>query len=247
MTRRRSQSGVTLIELLIAITLLSTLSVGILVSLRVGLSAMNKADSKLMANRRVASVERIVEQQIEGIMPVAADCHPPGSEGPLAHISFFQGEARSMRFASSYSLQQGSRGLPMILEFQVVPGENNAGVRLVVNEVLYTGPGGAGLLCTGFGPDPATGIQGPRFRPIQVGPSSFVLADKLADCRFSFRDPGSQGQAPAWIARWTKPLLPNAIRIEMEPLAPDPARLQPVTLTVPVRVNRRPLEPYENN
>ncbi len=43
-------------ELLIAMTLLSTLSVGMLLSLRVGLSAMNKADAKLMSNRRVASV-----------------------------------------------------------------------------------------------------------------------------------------------------------------------------------------------
>lgn len=234
-------------ELLIAITLLSTLSVGILLSLRVGLSAMNKADSKLMSNRRVTSVERILEEQIEGIMPVTANCHPPGGAGPAPPISFFQGEASSMRFASTYSLQQGSRGLPMILEFQVIPGENNQGVRLVVNEILYTGPGGAGQLCTGFGPDPATGIQGPRFVPIQVGANSFVLADKLAYCRFSFRDPGTPPQAPAWIVRWTKPLLPNAVRIEMAPLTPDPARLQPVTLTVPVRVTRHPLEPYENN
>jgi hypothetical protein len=179
-------------------------------------------------------------------MPVTANCHPPGEEfGP--RISFFQGEPQSMRFASTYSLQQGARSLPMILEFQVIPGENGEGVRLVVNERLYTGPRGAGQFCTGYGPDPETGNQGPQFIPIQVGAGSFVLADKLAACRFSFRDSGPPGAEPKWLTHWTQAVLPGAIRIELAPLKPDAANLHPVTLTVPVRVTRKPLEPYENN
>jgi len=237
---------VTLIELLIAMTLLSTLSVGIVISLRIGLSAMSKVDAKLMSNRRVASVESILEQQLSGIMPVVAECQPPGDGLARPRISFFQGEVQSMRFASTYSLQQGARGMPMILEFQVIPGEDNEGVRLVVNEHFYTGPRGAGLFCIGFGPDPVTGVQGPLFPPIQIGAGSFVLADKLSYCRFSFRDVAPPPELFAWVVRWTKPVLPNAIRVEMAPLKADSSRLEPVTLTVPVRVTRRPLEPYEN-
>ncbi len=56
-----------------------------------------------------------------------------------------------MRLASTYSLQQGERGLPMILEFQVIPGEDDQGVRLIVNEHWYTGPRGAGVYCIGPG------------------------------------------------------------------------------------------------
>ena len=241
---QRGESGVTLMELLIAVTLLSLLAVGMVISLRVALSAMNKADSRLTSDRRVSSVERIIEAQVKGIMPVTADCQPV-ADGPRRSISFFQGEAQSMRFVSTYSLQQGSRGLPMILEFQVIPGEDSEGVRLVVNERLYTGPAGAGQFCAGFGPDPVTGIQGPIFVPIQVGAGSFVLADKLAFCRFSFRDTAPPPDLFAWVVRWVKPVLPNAIRIEMAPLSPDPGKLTPVTLTVPVRVNRRPLENYD--
>lgn len=243
--RRHKSAGVTLMELLIAMTLLSVLSVAIVISLRVGLSAMNKADSKLMSNRRVASVQGILEQQISGIMPVTAQCLSEG-DAPSARISFFQGEPQSMRFASSYSLQQGSRGLPMILEFQVIPGEDGAGVRLVVNERLYTGPRGAGQVCTGLAPDPETGALGPHFLPIQIGAASFVLADKLASCRFSFRDVPPPPAPAQWVLHWTKPVLPNAIRVEMAPLAPDPSRLQPVTLSIPVRVTRLPLESYDN-
>ena len=240
------ERGVTLIELLIATLLLSLLSLGIVLTLRVALSAMNKSDSKLLANRRVSSVERILDQEIEGIMPVTAQCQPqPGVLGPA--MMFFQGELQSMRLVSTYSLQQGERGLPMILEYQVIPGEEGEGVRLIVNEHWYTGPRGAGVYCLGMGAGPDGGPPGPRFAPISVGGDSFVLADKLAYCRFSFLDPRLRGQTPEWVQRWVKPVLPNAIRLEMAPLTPDPGRLQPVTLTLPVHVTRLPMEPYENN
>ena len=244
--RSRTDGGVTLMELLIAMTLLGLLSVAIVTSLRVGLSAMSKTDNKLMSNRRVASVERILDQEIDAIMPVSADCQPPG-EQPPTRISFFQGEPASMRFASSYSLQQGARGLPAILEYQVIPGEDSQGVRLVVNEHVYTGPRGAGLFCLGTRTDPDTGVSSPIFVPIAIGANSFVLADKLAFCRFRFRDlpaPDHPEDPPKWLLHWIKPVLPSAIRIEMAPLVPDAAKLQPVTLTIPVRVTRRPLEPY---
>ena len=136
----------------------------------------------------------------------------------------------------------------MILEFQVIPGENNQGVRLVVNERVYAGPQEAGLTCLGVAPDPLTGVIGPRFLPISIGANSFVLADKLAYCRFSYREVVPVPPAVKWLARWTEPqFLPDAVRIEMAPLTPDPGRLQPVSLTIPIHVTRRPLEPYENN
>ncbi len=243
--RRSPEAGVTLMELLIAVTLMSLLVVGIMISFRVGLSAMNKADAKLTANRRVSGITRILEQEMAGIMPVTADCMGRG-EGPTTPIAFFQGESEAMRLASSYSLQQASRGLPMILEFRVIPGEDNAGVRLIVNERLYTGPRGAGQLCLGTVPDPATGAPVPQFLPIEIGAGSFVLADKLAYCRFSFRDVLPPPELPRWVTRWVKPILPNAIRIEMAPLHPDPSRLEPVTMTIPIHVTRWPLGQYVN-
>lgn len=242
------ERGVTLLELMIAVLLVSLLSVGIVMSLRVSLSAMNKADTKLMGNRRVVGVERILEQEIAGLMPVTAECgtSPQNSAPPTALISFFQGAPQSMRIASTYSLQQAARGFPMILEYQVIPGEDGAGVRLVVNEHIYSGPRSAGVYCTGMGMDPTAGAPGPLFVPIQVGAGSFVLADKLAFCRFSYRDVVNPPEAPKWLTAWTKPILPSAIRFEMAPLVPDASRVQPVTLTIPVHVTRRPLEPYGN-
>lgn len=239
---RSNSAGVTLMELLIAVLLLSLLSVGMVLTLRVALSAMTKTDSKLMANRRVASVERILNEEISGMIPVTANCVAGGRPG--GQLMFFQGEAQSMRLASTYSLHQGARGTPMILEFQVIPGENNEGVRLVVNEQWYTGPRGAGALCIGMSRDPITGIPGPSFVPIQIGGNSFVLSDRLAYCHFSFRQTRSRLQ-PIWLEHWVAPVFPDAVRVEMAPLEPELGRLQPVTLTVPIRLTRLPLANYQ--
>jgi hypothetical protein len=245
MTRRGEKpatAGVTLMELLVAILLLSLLSMGMVITMRVALSAMNKTDSRLMANRRVVSVERILNEEISGIIPVSADCVGNGERG--AHLTFFQGEAQSMRLASTYSLHEGARGMPMILEFQVIPGLDGEGVRLVVNEQWYTGPRGAGALCLGMGSDAITGLPSPIFLPIQIGANSFVLSDKLAYCHFSFRNALARPQ-PVWVDHWILPTLPDAVRIDLAPLAPDAGRLQPVTLTVPIRVTRLPLANYQ--
>lgn len=242
---RRAEAGVTLMELLIAVTLVALLATGMLLALHVGLSAMDKSNVRLMANRRAASVERIVESEIGGIMPVKAQCTPTGGS-PSLTVPFFQGDPQAMRLVSSYSLQQASRGLPTILEFHIVPGEEGRGVRLVVNEHTYTGPLAAGAFCAGQAPDP-TGMMQPIFLPIETGPSSFVLADKLAYCQFSYRLVAPQqnplaGVAAMWLPHWAKPYLPNAIRIEMAPLEADSARVQLMTFTIPVRVTRDPMK-----
>lgn len=239
--RRDRQAGVTLMELLIAVTLVALLAVGMLIALRVGLSAMDKSNARLMSNRRAASVEKILETQVANIMPVTAQCAPL-SGGPRIIIPFFEGDPQAMRFVSNYSLQQGARGMPMILEFHVIPGEDGQGVRLVVNEHIYTGPVAAGVFCAGVARD-ETGAMQPQFLPIETGPTSFVLADKLAYCRFLYNFvPPDPKTPPLWLAHWIKTLLPAAIRIEMAPLQADSARLQLLTLTMPVHVNKDPMK-----
>jgi len=244
MTRRARDSGVTLIELLIAVTLVSLISAGLLTAMRVGLSAMNKVNSHLLANRKAIGAERILEQQIAGFMPVMATCMAMQNR-TAGDIKFFQGEPQSMRFVSTYSIQEASRGGPQILEFQVIPGENGVGVRLVVNEFPYTGPLAAGFTCLGVMPDPAVNMNVPRFRPIAIGPSSFVLADKLAACQFLYRQKPDPPRPERWLPRWLiQSEWPSAIRVEMLPLNPDPSHLQLLPVTVPVRATKDPLYAY---
>ena len=246
--RRRAQSGITLLELLIAVTLVSLLSVGMLMAMRVGFNAMQKTNNKLMANRRVAGVERILAQQVAGLMPVTATCGI-SSGSPPTPAPFFQGDIQGMRFVSNYSLDEATRGYPRILEYLVIPGADGRGVRLVVNEHLYSGPLSTGFFCVAVVPDPQAQGMVPRFREIQPSPASFVLADKLAGCRFLYRDfvlgPGNQ-PLERWIPHWVKREWPTAIRIEMAPLDPNAANLQVSSVTIPVRVNREPFKRYED-
>ena len=233
----KKTAGLTLIEVVIAVSLLSLLMVGVMTSLRLGLGALGRTNSQLMANRRVAGAQRVLEGQLEGLMPVIALYGAPGA-APTTKMPFFQGEPQSMRFVSSYSLQESARGLPRILEFQVIPGKDDQGVRLVVNENLYTGPASAGIFCVGKGPDPLSGVDSYRFRPIEIGARSFVLADRLAFCRFTYQETPPPPAPVKWTPSWVLPRWPGAIRIEMAPLDGGGPRLQPVSVTARIHVTR---------
>ena len=233
---RRREAGVTLMELLVAFSLLSLLSVGMLFALRIGLNSMQKTTNHLMRNRRVMGAERVLEQQLGNFLPAKADCRPIG-QGPMTTVVFFQGEEQTMRFVSSYSLQEANRGYPRILEYQVIPGESGIGVRLVVNELLYTGQVSTGQLCVNAVPDPQ-GLPTGQYRPVEVTPNSFVLADKLAYCRIFYKEEPQPPVPERWLTRWVRARPPAAIRIDMAPLDPDGSVLHMGSLTAKIRVNR---------
>jgi hypothetical protein len=219
-------------EVLIAVTLLSLLSAGMLYAMRLGLNAYSKTGDKLMYNRRVVGAQRILEEELQGLMPVVTTC---GSEQGT-RFGFFQGREQVMHLITTFSLAQASRGLPQILELFVIPGEDGNGVRLVVNETKYTGPRTAGASCVGPGED---GIF--QFLPPQPKPESFVLADKLAYCRFRYFTPGKTAKEPqTWRTFWGQKGWPLAIRVEMAPAEPNPSRLQPISVTAPIFLYRSP-------
>ena len=233
--RRRGEAGVTLIELLIAVMLVAFLSLGMLIAIRVGLNAMEKVDTRFTMNRRVTSVQRIIESEIGSMIPVVSSCAGAGG----ARFAFFEGRPQALRFVSGYSLQEAARGYPRILSYEVARGEE--GVRLLVNEAIYPGPISAGVFCRGI-------TNGPLIESGGANPQSFVLADKLAYCRFWYRRPVlSPADDEKWVPEWTdSEHLPTAIRIEMMPLNPDPARLQVMPITVPIHLTKWVLGPYED-
>ena len=68
--RFSAEAGVTLIELLVAVTLVALLSTGMAIVLRVALDGSQKAQGHLTTNRRVIGVERVIREEITNLMPV---------------------------------------------------------------------------------------------------------------------------------------------------------------------------------
>jgi prepilin-type N-terminal cleavage/methylation domain-containing protein len=236
--KNRSRAGVTLIEILIAVSLLSLLSVGILMAMRIGFNTMEKTDAHLVQNRRVSNARKIVENEIAGFIYSRALWAPKPELTRL--VPFMQWEPASMRFVTAYSLQDAWRGRMQIIGLQVIPGERGEGVRLIVNELPYTGPRQAGESIAEIDEN------GTHFAPILPGPSSFVLADRLAFCRFSYLQAIPEPPYRVWRPDLIGQRIPLGIRIEMAPLDRGPAELHVTTITTPFVVNRDPRVAYSD-
>ena len=218
--RRRRKAGFTLMELMISITMVAAIATGMLLAMRGGLLSLNKTQTRLDENRRALGVQRILSLQLAGAMPARTGCG--GQLSPYA----FRGTNSALQMVSTYSIAEGSRGAPRIVEYQVAPDEG-ATLKLIVHERLYAGPASTAGFC-------GEGVT------LQGSPQPFVAASHLAYCRFSYfqMNPDTQFRGGSWIGEWGAPTMPSVVRIEMAPAAPDPNRLPIVAITAPLYVNR---------
>ena len=65
----RAQRGVTLLEMLIAITLVAGLSTGMLMAMRTSLLTYEKTAKKLESNRHFVKAQQILSSQISAVIP----------------------------------------------------------------------------------------------------------------------------------------------------------------------------------
>ncbi len=224
MSLKPSQRGVTLLELMIAIMLVAGLSTGMLMAMRTSLQTYEKTAKKLESNRRFVKTQQILSNQIGAVIPAREACLAGGN-------SFLGGTPDALHLISSYSIAEGSRGYPQIVDYRVLPGERG-GVRLVATEHPYTGPESIDAFCQNA-PSPGT---------------TYVLAENLVYCHFSYHEPYSQGtfvETP-WLALWDRPLLPAGVRIEMRPAVPQSGGLSVMNVTVPFMVDRDPRLVYDD-
>jgi prepilin-type N-terminal cleavage/methylation domain-containing protein len=219
----KGERGFTLIELMIAVTLVAAISTGMLLAMRTGLITLQKVEDRLQENRRVVSLQNMLSRQLSSVMPAVGDCGT--SRGSL-----FLGTPQTLRMVTSYSLADGERGYPQILDLEILP-DPQGGWRLIENEHFYFSPASPAPFCA----------------PQGFTPQSFVVARGLALCRISYRE--YIPEAPNggnWVTAWSRPDLPAALRIEMMPLRVEPARLTLQTVNIPIRVNRLLMGQYDD-
>ena len=226
------ESGMTLLEVLVAVTLLGLLSVGLLMSFQMGADSWQSTRDRLMLDRRIATANQILNSVLAGMIPVVGEA-PYGLGTQRRSFLFFQGEPRSMRFVSSYSVTQGVRGGLHVIELHVV--NSPRGRRVLLNQSPFNGPQGLARFVDGFFRDPDLGDIRPRFRPIMSYARSLVIVDELEDCAFRYLERQSRRElSTTWLPTWTNIReLPQAVAINVLPRI-DGNRLRPVSMAVPV-------------
>jgi prepilin-type N-terminal cleavage/methylation domain-containing protein len=227
------RAGVTLIEILVAVSILALLSTGILVAMRIGFNTMDKTDAHLIHNRRIVNTRRIIESEIQGFLYTLAMFRPQPDVSPTS-LPFREFAPGRMRFVTSYSLREAWRGRAHVLVMQVIPGDNNRGLRLIANEIPWTGPMQSGEMVSGFTPE---GVA--LFAPFEPDGTSFVLADRLERCQFFYQIRRPDGPGFIWVPEILgQRLMPLGIRIDMAPLEANTSELTAMSITVPFPVTR---------
>jgi prepilin-type N-terminal cleavage/methylation domain-containing protein len=233
-TRVSPQAGLTLIEVVVAVSLLGLLSAGIVTALQMSAGSWRDVRERLTQDRRIANSNHLLHAMFAGMVPVLAQ--PPPSAG-APQTPFFHGDPQQMRFISSYSLEAGARGALQVIELNVQQGAN--GLRLILTQSPFLGGPSVGRFIVGLDRTAAEPLL--LFRPVQPRADSLIVADQLASCSFEYlREPRTPSDPALWRVRWDDlRQIPAAVRVVLEPAQAE-ARLQPVTVVAEVRARYAP-------
>jgi len=195
-----AESGFTLMEMLIAVTLVAVLAVGMWSVFSVSVRSWSRGTDFIDKNQRHRSILDKVRKQIASAYPLygSNDLEQPG-----ASRFIFTGTESGMSFVTLNSLRfQESPGLTMV-SIGVAEGVEGA-YSLVETEARYTGQ----IL------DPAlmTNLSG-----------AIPLFEDLSSCVFEYFDPGNNDNTAQWVQSWDGEAMrkfPAAVSITM--IARDP-------------------------
>lgn len=126
MTRAKPALGFTLIEVLIAMTLLSVMVVLLFASLKICAQSWEQGEEKITEVNDVAVVYNFFQQHLAAAKPVVNDFSTDET------VSFgFQGEAQSLRFVSALPASVGRSGLQQFT-LQLQEGEDGQVIKIIL-------------------------------------------------------------------------------------------------------------------
>lgn len=175
----RSHAGFTLLEMLVAVTLVAMMVVGLWAVFRISIRSWSRGTEFMDANQRHRSIMSLVRKQMASTYGLVAYTDPqqPGS-GTL----IFSGTENNIQFISLNSLQfQESPGLTLV-SYDV---EQDAGgdYALVEREARYLESM----------PEEGSSTSGSKATPI---------FENLSSCFFEYFDPGNADNPPQWVREW---------------------------------------------
>lgn len=224
--------GVTLLELLAAITLLGLISLGLLTSLRIGSSAWRRGNQRMAADRRVLAAADLLSAQLANAQARVIRWGP-AERG--VRFAYFDGASDRLRFLTTYSLEARSRGGLWLAEYFFARREDGA-CDLLYNEWPLRQEGDAGSTVRAAGYDITLGRQRVDFAPAVRTESTREIYRGLRQCRFEYLIQPLQAEA-YWGTRWEtdQKLIPRAVAARFEGVPAGGIEPVGTVATLPVR------------
>jgi prepilin-type N-terminal cleavage/methylation domain-containing protein len=195
--RHSLETGFTLLEVLVAVTLIAVMALGMYGLLRISLHSWAKGTGYIDVNQQNRNVMDSVQKQLASVCPLYTTQLEMQNQGGGTRYPIFMGDQNNLQFLSFNSLQfVSSPGLTFVC-YEVIQADNGT-YSLVERETPYTG-----LL-----PDEAT-LQEARVT---------TVFENLTDCGFEYFTLGDANNSPQWVADWNSQTLmkvPVAIQLTM--------------------------------
>jgi prepilin-type N-terminal cleavage/methylation domain-containing protein len=204
------QGGFTLLEVIVAVTLVAVMAVGLWAIFRITIRSWSRGTEFMDANQRHRSILNLVRKQLASTYGLLA---PPsqqtGTVPPGAYVAgmgslVFNGTEDSLQFISLNSLQfQESPGLTLVsYEVSQDSGENYA---LVEKEARYLG-------------------QMPEEESSLNNSKAIPIFENLSSCLFEYFDPGDAANPSQWVREWDGQKLRRLpLAVSMTMISRDPS------------------------
>jgi prepilin-type N-terminal cleavage/methylation domain-containing protein len=219
--RHSADAGFTLLEVLVAVTLVAMLAVGLYAILRIGIRSWSRGAEAVDANQRHRTVMDLVRKQIASAYPLYTSPDQLQQEGTTVSHPIFAGTDIGFSFVSENALQfWASPGLTYVT-YELVQGSDGMN-SLVEKETPYTRQ---------LTLDNTTGLTiATTLSDTTSLYRETPLFDNLTSCTFEYLDPGttstgatststtSTSSTPQWVTSWDvqdKKSLPTAVSITM--------------------------------
>lgn len=191
----KSEGGFTLLEMLIAVTLVALMAVSLWAVFGISIRSWSRGTEFIDANQRHRSILDMVQKQIASAFGIFAQAEmQPGFLPDL----YFNGKEDSLGFVSLNSLRfQNSPGLTLVI-YEVAP-DSNGGFSLVEKEAPYLGQ-----------------ISDQEAAASQSAPAP--VFENLSSCTFKYLDDGEDETSSAWVNEWDGEQMgrmPRAVSISM--------------------------------
>ncbi|MGI9436170.1 MAG: prepilin-type N-terminal cleavage/methylation domain-containing protein [Geminicoccaceae bacterium] len=197
------QGGFTLMELLVAMTLLGILMAAMFGGLRLGARVWEASDQGLDDRARNEVVRGFLRRRLEEVLPIEAALSDDRTE------TLFRGERTALRIASTMPISLGSA--PYLIEFRLRPSANRDGINDLV------------VAWQALDPEQVADDHTPNER---------ILIDDVADMAIGYFGQKQNQPTSRWFSVWQdQDALPDLIKIEIGFPATDGRRWQTLVVS----------------